>query len=63
MVTLWSLSDLMCTQTFAHVDYPLRSIAFSYDARVLAYASEAQLIAFSNVETGAMSKCSIVLTL
>ena len=52
LVSLWSLGDSCCVQTFPEVDYPLRTVGFSYDSRIIAYASEDSVIAFSNVETG-----------
>lgn len=53
LVSLWDLSELACVRTFSRLDWPVRSISFSYDGQLLASASEDSFIDIGFVETGA----------
>lgn len=52
LVSLWDLSELVCVQCFSRLDWPVRTISFSHDGRMLASASEDLFIDISAVETG-----------
>ncbi|XP_076465754.1 THO complex subunit 3-like isoform X1 [Babylonia areolata] len=52
LVSLWDLNDLVCIRTFARLDWPIRTISFSHDGKMLASASEDLVIDIAEVETG-----------
>ncbi|PVD30873.1 hypothetical protein C0Q70_10148 [Pomacea canaliculata] len=52
LVSLWDLYDLVCVRTFARLDWPVRTLSFSYDGKMLASASEDLVIDIAEVETG-----------
>ncbi|KAI8801495.1 WD40-repeat-containing domain protein [Cladochytrium replicatum] len=52
IVSLWDLEDYICLRTFGRLDWPVRTISFSYDGEYLASGSEDHLIDISHVETG-----------
>ncbi|KAJ3092368.1 hypothetical protein HK102_008157 [Quaeritorhiza haematococci] len=52
IVSLWDLEDFICVKTFGRLDWPVRTISFSYDGEFLASGSEDHLIDISHVETG-----------
>jgi THO complex subunit 3 len=52
LVTLWDCKELVCIKTFSRLDWPVRSIGFSHDGRLLASGSEDLVIDIGYVETG-----------
>lgn len=52
LVSLWDLDELTCVQCFSRLDWPVRTLSFSFDGKLLASASEDLLIDISMVETG-----------
>ncbi|KAK6178035.1 hypothetical protein SNE40_012874 [Patella caerulea] len=52
LVSLWDLSELVCVRTFSRLDWPVRTLSFSYDGQLLASASEDLVIDIAMVETG-----------
>jgi len=52
LVSLWEIEDLTCIRTFGNLNWPVRTISFSFDGEYLASASEDLFIDISNVETG-----------
>jgi len=53
LVSLWDLKEFVCVRTFGRLDWPVRTLSFSYDGQLLASASEDLVIDISHVETGA----------
>ncbi|XP_029645736.2 THO complex subunit 3-like [Octopus sinensis] len=52
LVSLWDVDQLVCVRTFARLDWPVRTLSFSYDGKMLATASEDLVIDIAEVETG-----------
>mmetsp|Transcript_2345 Transcript_2345/g.3289 ORF Transcript_2345/g.3289 Transcript_2345/m.3289 type:complete len:336 (-) Transcript_2345:237-1244(-) len=52
LVSIWSLEDLVCVRTTPRLEWPVRTVSFSYDGRLLAAAAEDHFIDISDVETG-----------
>uniref|UniRef100_T1IIV0 Uncharacterized protein n=1 Tax=Strigamia maritima TaxID=126957 RepID=T1IIV0_STRMM len=52
LVSLWDVEELVCVRTFSRLDWPVRTISFSHDGKMLASASEDLLIDIAEVETG-----------
>jgi len=52
LVSLWDARELICVRTFSRLDWPVRTISFSYDGKMLASASEDLVIDIGYVETG-----------
>ncbi|KAF9351050.1 MAG: WD40-repeat-containing domain protein [Benniella sp.] len=52
LVNLWELEEYTCVRTFGKLDWPIRTISFSFDGEFLASASEDLAIDISLVETG-----------
>nr|CAB3266947.1 THO complex subunit 3-like [Phallusia mammillata] len=52
LVNLWDVAELVCVRTFSRLDWPVRTLSFSYDGLMLASASEDHFIDISHVETG-----------
>ncbi|KAJ9585200.1 hypothetical protein L9F63_003003 [Diploptera punctata] len=52
LVSLWDVDELACLRTFSRLDWPVRTISFSHDGRLLASASEDLVIDVGEVETG-----------
>ncbi|KAJ3332468.1 hypothetical protein HDU76_000114 [Blyttiomyces sp. JEL0837] len=52
IVSLWDLEDLVCVRTFGRLDWPVRTISFSYDGELIASGSEDHLVDISHVDTG-----------
>ncbi|KAM9835666.1 THO complex subunit 3 [Syngnathus typhle] len=53
LVSLWDLSELVCVRCFSRLDWPVRTLSFSHDGKMLASASEDHFIDIAEVETGA----------
>ncbi|XP_014214100.1 THO complex subunit 3 [Copidosoma floridanum] len=52
LVSLWDADELCCLRTFSRLDWPVRTISFSHDGKLLAAASEDLIIDIGEVETG-----------
>lgn len=52
MVSLWDADHLCCLRTIPRLEWPARTISFSYDGKMLASASEDLVIDISSTETG-----------
>jgi len=52
IVNLWDLKEFVCIRTLSRLDWPVRTLSFSSDGRMLASASEDHFIDVSCVETG-----------
>ena len=52
IVSVWSAGDGCCLRTHYHMDYPIRTLAFSYDSTYLAMAGEDNFVYVENVKTG-----------
>ena len=52
ITSLWTLDDWVCVRTFTRLEFPVRTLSFSYDSQYIASASEDHWIDISNVETG-----------
>ncbi|XP_040571868.1 THO complex subunit 3 [Lepeophtheirus salmonis] len=52
LVSLWDANELACVRTFSRLDWPVRTISFSYDGKLLASASEDLQIDVGHVESG-----------
>eukprot|EP00093_Oithona_nana_P014724 14724.XXX_470446_471420_1 [CDS] Oithona nana genome sequencing. len=53
LVSLWNVNELACVRTFSFLEWPVRTISFSYDGKLIASASEDLCISIAHVETGA----------
>jgi len=51
-VSLWDLDELCCVRCFSRLDWPVRTLSFSFDGQLLASASEDLFIDIAMVETG-----------
>jgi THO complex subunit 3 len=52
IVSLFSLPEMICVRTFTRLEYPVRTVSFSYDSSMIASCSEELLIDVSHVATG-----------
>ncbi|XP_052102226.1 THO complex subunit 3-like [Mytilus californianus] len=52
LCSLWDVGELVCVRTFARLEWPVRTLSFSHDGKMLASASEDLVIDISDVETG-----------
>lgn len=52
MVSIWDANHLCCLRTVNRLEYPARTISFSFDSKLLASASEDLTIDICHVETG-----------
>jgi len=52
LVSLWDVNELACVRTFNRLEWPVRSISFSFDGKLLASASEDTVIDVAHVDTG-----------
>lgn len=52
LVSLWDAEELACLRVFSRLDWPVRTISFSHDGRLLASASEDLIIDIGDTETG-----------
>ncbi|VDM28436.1 unnamed protein product, partial [Toxocara canis] len=53
LCSLWDTRQLICERSLGRLDYPLRSISFSADSRLIATASEDHSIDIAWADTGA----------
>ena len=59
LVSLWDVNELACLHTSARLDWPIRSVSFSYDGKLLASASEDLFIDIGHVKTGNFKTVSV----
>jgi THO complex subunit 3 len=52
LVSVWSMPELVCVRTLTRLEWPVRTISFSHDGRLLASASEDTYIDIADAETG-----------
>lgn len=52
LVSLWDVQELACVRTFSRLEWPVRTLSFSYDGQLLASASEDLLIDISWIDSG-----------
>lgn len=52
LVGLWHAQELVCLRTIGDAEWPIRSMSFSFDGRLLATASEDACICINFVDTG-----------
>lgn len=52
LVSVWDAEELACVRVLSRLDWPVRTISFSYDGKLLASASEDLLIDIAHTETG-----------
>ena len=62
LVSLWDVNELACLHTSGRLDWPISSVSFSYDGKLLASASEDLFIDIGHVETG-KNDSMLILTL
>lgn len=51
-VSIWDAEEMACLRTISSLEWPARTVSFSYDGRLIASASEDLIIDISSVETG-----------
>ena len=39
LVSLWDVNELACVRTFSYLEWPVRTISFSHDGKLIAMAS------------------------
>lgn len=52
LTSLWDVSELACIQMFSRLEWPVRTLSFSYDSQLLASASEDLFIDIAYMHTG-----------
>ncbi|XP_074642173.1 THO complex subunit 3-like [Tubulanus polymorphus] len=52
LVSLWDMNELVCVRTLSRLDWPVRTLSFSHDGKLLASASEDLCIDIAETETG-----------
>mmetsp|Transcript_11624 Transcript_11624/g.30280 ORF Transcript_11624/g.30280 Transcript_11624/m.30280 type:complete len:319 (-) Transcript_11624:132-1088(-) len=52
LVSLWSLPELVCMRTLTRLEWPVRTLSFSHDGKLLASASEDAFIDIADVDSG-----------
>lgn len=52
LVSIWDANHLACLRTMSRLEWPARTISFSYDGKLLAAASEDLMIDIMSTETG-----------
>ncbi|KAI9595436.1 WD40-repeat-containing domain protein [Syncephalis fuscata] len=64
IVSLWDLTESLCVNTFCELEWPVRTISFTFDGQFLASASEDKFINISCVMTGdSVYKIPVVATI
>ena len=54
LVSLWDVNELACVRTFSCLEWPIRTISFSFDGKLIASASEDLFISICHTQTGAL---------
>lgn len=52
LTSVWDAEELTCIRVFSNLDWPVRTVSFSHDSRIVASASEDHFIDVSCIETG-----------
>lgn len=52
LVSVWDAKELVCVRTLSRLDWPIRTLSFSHDGKLIASASEDLVIDLAHVETG-----------
>ncbi|XP_034837365.1 THO complex subunit 3 isoform X2 [Maniola hyperantus] len=52
LVSLWDVNELACLRVFSRLEWPVRTLSFSFDGRLLASASEDHIIDIGDTLTG-----------
>ncbi|KER20940.1 hypothetical protein T265_15203 [Opisthorchis viverrini] len=52
LVSIWDADEFVCIRTLSRLEWPVRTLGFSHDAKLLAAASEDHFIDIGHVETG-----------
>jgi len=52
MVSIWDATHMACLRTMNRLEWPARTISFSFDGKLLASASEDLMINICHVESG-----------
>ncbi|XP_036595693.1 THO complex subunit 3-like [Trichosurus vulpecula] len=52
LVSLWDLDELVCVRCLSRLDWPVTTLSFSHDGKMIASASEDHFIDIAEVETG-----------
>ncbi|XP_047477899.1 THO complex subunit 3-like [Penaeus chinensis] len=52
LVSIWDAQELYCRRTLPRLEWPVRTLSFSYDGQLLASGSEDQTIDIAHVDTG-----------
>ncbi|KAM9795603.1 THO complex subunit 3-like [Neosynchiropus ocellatus] len=52
LVSLWDVDELVCVRCFSRLEWPVRTLSFSHDGKMLASASEDHFIDIADIETG-----------
>merc|ERR1712038_541283 len=52
LVSIWDAKEMVCVRTLTRLDWPVRTLGFSYDGNLIASASEDLHIDIAEVSTG-----------
>lgn len=52
LTSIWDTEELTCLRVLSRLDWPVRTVSFSHDSKLLASASEDHFIDISSIETG-----------
>ncbi|XP_052772137.1 THO complex subunit 3-like [Mya arenaria] len=52
LVSIWDAKELACVRTISRLEWPIRSLSFSHDGKMLASASEDLIIDICEADTG-----------
>ncbi|KAL2313796.1 TRE Xcomplex subunit Tex1 [Schizosaccharomyces pombe] len=52
ITSLWDPQELICERSITRMDYPIRTLSFSYDSRYLASGSEDRYVDIADTKTG-----------
>ncbi|XP_062620543.1 THO complex subunit 3-like, partial [Saccostrea cucullata] len=52
LVSIWDVAELACVRTLSRLEWPVRTLSFSHDGKMLASASEDLIIDIAEVDSG-----------
>nr|CAH8860556.1 unnamed protein product [Trichobilharzia regenti] len=52
LVSIWDADEFVCLRTLSRLEWPVRTLGFSYDGKLIAAASEDHFIDIGHVKTG-----------
>uniref|UniRef100_A0A8W8IJ87 THO complex subunit 3 n=1 Tax=Magallana gigas TaxID=29159 RepID=A0A8W8IJ87_MAGGI len=52
LVSIWDVAELACIRTLSRLEWPVRTLSFSHDGKMLASASEDLIIDIAEVDSG-----------